>query len=29
MSADSEETRRHFRSIRALAAFVASSRKAA
>jgi acyl carrier protein len=27
MSADSEETRRHFRSIRALAAFVASSRK--
>jgi acyl carrier protein len=28
MSADSEETRRHFRSIRALAAFVASSRKA-
>jgi acyl carrier protein len=29
MSADSGETRRHFRSIRALAAFVASSRKAA
>jgi len=28
MSADSEETRRHFRSIRALAAFVATSRKA-
>lgn len=28
MSADSEETRRHFRSIRALAAFVAASRKA-
>ena len=27
MSADSEETRRHFRSIRALAAFVATSRK--
>jgi len=27
MSADSEETRRHFRSIRALAAFVAASRK--
>ena len=27
MSADSEETRRHFRSIRALAAFVANSRK--
>ena len=28
MSADSEETRRHFRSVRALAAFVASHRKA-
>ncbi len=28
MSADSEETRRHFRSIRALAAFVANARKA-
>jgi acyl carrier protein len=27
MSADSEETRRHFRSIRALAAFVGSQRK--
>ena len=27
MSADSEETRRHFRSIQALAAFVATSRK--
>jgi len=27
MSADSEQTRRHFRSIRALAEFVASSRK--
>lgn len=29
MSADSEETRRHFRSIRALAEFVAAGRKAA
>jgi acyl carrier protein len=28
MSADSEETRRHFRSVRALAAFVAAHRKA-
>lgn len=28
MSADSEETRRHFRSVRALAAFVAANRKA-
>ncbi|MBB5205758.1 acyl carrier protein [Inhella inkyongensis] len=28
LSADSEETRRHFRSIRALASFVASARKA-
>ena len=28
LSADSEETRRHFRSIRALAAFVAGARKA-
>jgi len=27
MSADSEETRRHFRSIRSLAAFVAATRK--
>lgn len=27
MSADSEETRRHFRSIRSLAAFVATTRK--
>lgn len=27
MSADSEETRRHFRSIRSLAAFVAAARK--
>ena len=27
MSADSEETRRHFRSIRALSEFVAASRK--
>jgi acyl carrier protein len=27
MSADSEETRRHFHSIRALAAFVSASRK--
>ncbi len=28
MSADSEETRRHFRSVRSLAAFVAAHRKA-
>ncbi|MBQ0933979.1 phosphopantetheine-binding protein [Ideonella paludis] len=28
MSADSEETRRHFRSVRSLAAFVAANRKA-
>ena len=27
MSADSEETRRHFKSVRALAAFVAAGRK--
>lgn len=27
MSADSEETRKHFRSVSALAAFIASSRK--